>query len=43
VIIVPKREILVIDEFIELVFTRGIYGVVPFQGVSINLSKASSL
>lgn len=31
VVVVPKSPILVIDEFIELVFTRGIYGVLPFN------------
>lgn len=31
VIIVPKSPILVADDFINLVFTRGIYGVAPFN------------
>jgi polysaccharide export outer membrane protein len=31
-IIVPKSRILRTDNFIELVFTRGLYGVVPVQG-----------
>lgn len=31
VVIVPKSPILVADDFIELVFTRGIYGVAPFN------------
>jgi polysaccharide export outer membrane protein len=31
VIIVPKSAILVADDFINLVFTRGIYGVFPFS------------
>lgn len=30
-IIVPKSKILLTDNFIELVFTRGLYGVVPFS------------
>jgi polysaccharide export outer membrane protein len=42
-VVVPKSPILLADEFIELVFTRGIYGVVPFQGVSISISQLSSL
>jgi len=42
VIVVPKQPILVADEFIELVFTRGIYGVFPMQAV-INFSKLSTL
>ncbi|MCH8923584.1 MAG: polysaccharide biosynthesis/export family protein [Planctomycetes bacterium] len=29
IVVVPKHPILVADEFIELVFTRGIYGVLP--------------
>lgn len=43
IVIVPKAPILVIDNFIELVFTRGIYGVLPMRGVSLNFSKLSSL
>jgi polysaccharide export outer membrane protein len=43
VIIVPKSPILLIDDFINLVFTRGIYGVVPFQGMSVNFAKASTI
>jgi polysaccharide export outer membrane protein len=31
-IIVPKSKILRADNFIDLVFTRGIYGVMPIQG-----------
>ena len=31
VIIVPKSAILVADDFINLVFTRGIYGVFPLS------------
>jgi polysaccharide biosynthesis/export protein len=42
VIIVPKGRILQADDFIELVFTRGIYGVFPLMG-NINFSKLSSL
>jgi polysaccharide export outer membrane protein len=34
-IIVPKSKLLRATNFIELVFTRGIYGVVPVSG-SIN-------
>jgi len=43
VVIVPKEAILVVDEFINLVFTRGIYGVIPFQGVAVNFAKLSTL
>ncbi len=42
VIIVPKGKILQADDFIELVFTRGIYGVFPMVN-SIQFSKLSSL
>lgn len=42
VIIVPKSRILMADDFIDLVFTRGIYGVFPLSS-SINFSKLSSL
>ena len=42
VVIVPKGRILVADEFIELVFTRGIYGVFPMN-TTLNFTKLSSL
>jgi polysaccharide export outer membrane protein len=38
VVLVPKGPILVCDDFINLVFTRGLYGVVPFTS---NLSFAA--
>jgi polysaccharide export outer membrane protein len=31
VVLVPKSEILKTDDFINLVFTRGVYGVMPFS------------
>ena len=31
VVVVPKRAILVVDDAINLIFTRGLYGVVPFN------------
>lgn len=43
IVVVPKQKILEADEWIELIFTRGIYGVVPLQGVSINFAKLSSI
>ncbi|MEX0585452.1 MAG: hypothetical protein WD176_02325 [Pirellulales bacterium] len=43
VVVVVKQPILQADEWIELVFTRGIYGVVPFQGMSVNFAKLSSI
>lgn len=42
VIIVPKHPILVADDFISLVFTRGIYGVFPAT-YSFNFAKLSTL
>lgn len=42
VVVVPKSAILLADDFIELVFTRGIYGVIPFSA-SYNYSRASLL
>ncbi len=42
VVIVPKGRILVVDEFIELVFTRGIYGVFPLNA-TLNFAKLSTL
>jgi polysaccharide export outer membrane protein len=43
IIIVPKSPILLLDNFINLVFTQGLYGVVPFQGMSVNFARASSI
>jgi len=43
IIIVPKSPILLLDNFINLVFTQGIYGIVPFQGVSVGFSNASTI
>jgi len=42
VIVVPKSPILRADDFIDLVFTRGIYGVFPMQA-SLNFAKLSTL
>ncbi|MGW8257598.1 MAG: polysaccharide biosynthesis/export family protein, partial [Thermoguttaceae bacterium] len=42
VIIVPKGPILLADDFINLVFTRGIYGVLPLY-TNLNFTKLSSL
>jgi len=42
VVIVPKGPILRADDFIDLVFTRGIYGVFPMTA-SINFSKLSTI
>jgi len=42
VIIVPKGRILEADDFINLVFTRGLYGVFPMQS-GITFAKLSSI
>ena len=42
VLIVPKSPILQADDFINLVFTRGIYGVFPLF-VNLDFAKASTL
>ena len=42
IVIVPKNPILVADEFIEMVFTRGIYGVFPMY-TTLNFAKVSTL
>ncbi|MBN1395725.1 MAG: polysaccharide biosynthesis/export family protein [Pirellulales bacterium] len=42
IVIVPKSPILVADDFIDLVFTRGIYGVMPLNS-TLNFTKLSSL
>ena len=42
VIIVPKSRILEADDFINLVFTRGLYGVFPMQS-QISFAKLSSI
>lgn len=39
VVIVPAKPILIFNNFVEQVFTNGIYGVVPFSGVSIDLNS----
>lgn len=43
IVVIPKSPILLADDFIELFFTRGAYGIVPFQGISLNFAKASTL
>jgi polysaccharide biosynthesis/export protein len=42
VVIVPKGAILQTDDFINLVFTRGLYGVFPLF-VNVNFAKLSTL
>lgn len=42
IVVVPKSPILVADDLINLVFTRGIYGVFPFN-TSVNFTNLTSL
>ncbi|HEV3137336.1 MAG TPA: polysaccharide biosynthesis/export family protein [Pirellulales bacterium] len=41
-IIVPKSNILRTDNFIELIFTKGIYGIAPFSG-SVSFTNLTTL
>ena len=42
IVMIPKGNLLLTDHYIELLFTRGLYGVVPTD-VSVNFAKLSSL
>ncbi len=42
IVVVPKSIIQKADEIVEMVFTRGIYGIIPVQNVSNAISKMSS-
>ena len=42
IVVVPKSPILVADDIINLVFTRGIYGVLPFS-MTVSYTNLSSL
>jgi polysaccharide biosynthesis/export protein len=39
IVIVPKSPLQVFDDYVQLIFTRGIYGVVPFQGVAFDFIR----
>ena len=41
-IIVPKNHMLRTDNIIELLFTKGIYGIVPFSG-SVSFTNLTTL
>jgi polysaccharide export outer membrane protein len=43
IVVLPKSSLLRADDFIDLLFTRGIYGILPMQGVSFSYSGVSSL
>ena len=36
IVLIPKRPIQIADDFINLIFTQGIYGIFPNQGFSIS-------
>ena len=42
IVLVPKSALLLADDFIDLVFTRGIYGAFPFN-TSLSFNKLSTL
>ena len=42
IVLVPKSGLLLADDFIELVFTRGIYGVLPFS-TSVSFDKLTTI
>ena len=42
IIVVPKSIIQKADEIVEMVFTRGIYGIIPAQNASSAVSRMSS-
>jgi polysaccharide export outer membrane protein len=39
IVIVPKCPLQVFDDYVQLIFTKGIYGVVPFQGVAFDFIR----
>lgn len=43
IVVVPKSKILLRDDFISLVFTRGIYGVLPGQANSVSFGRIGRL
>ncbi|MCE9544618.1 MAG: polysaccharide biosynthesis/export family protein [Planctomycetia bacterium] len=42
IVVVPKSPVLVVDDIISLLFTRGLYGVAPFN-MTLNFAKLSSI
>ena len=42
IVMIPKSRLLLLDDYIDLLFTKGLYGVVPAQ-FSFNFAKLSSL
>jgi polysaccharide export outer membrane protein len=39
IVIVPKSPLQVFDDYVQLIFTKGIYGIIPFQGVSLTFYR----
>ncbi len=42
-VVVPKSHLLRSDDLIELVFTRGVYGMLPVPGICFNVQRLSAL
>jgi polysaccharide biosynthesis/export protein len=42
VIVVPKSKVLIADDWVDMVFTRGLYGVFPLNA-TVNFTKLGSL
>jgi polysaccharide biosynthesis/export protein len=42
-VVIPKSHLLRSDDLIDLIFTRGVYGVLPVPGVCFNVQRLSSL
>jgi polysaccharide export outer membrane protein len=42
VLLVPKSALLVLDEYLDLIFARGLYNIVPFNA-TVNFTAVSSL
>lgn len=43
IVVLPKSQLLRNADWIELIFTRGIYGVLPMQGVGFNFSAVTAM
>lgn len=41
VIVIPPAPIKLFDNFVQQVFTNGVYGIVPFSGIAVNLGNNS--
>ena len=43
IVVVPKSDILLKDDFINLVFTRGLYGLLPGQTTAVSFGRVGRL